>query len=153
MGLWGSLLGTLLGTSVLYFSPLIFGTILPVDIVIDFNFFPILQAVSIGLGISLVFTIRPLLSIRQSSPLRALRSAYEGNRTLKDRLFNIVGNLLLVLVTLFFAYHITSRWDYAISFTLGVTVAFLCLIGVAHLLTWSAGGFSQLAGAMNFGRA
>ena len=150
MGLWGSLLGTLLGTSVLYFSPLIFGTILPVDIVIDFNFFPILQAVSIGLGISLVFTIRPLLSIRQSSPLRALRSAYEGNRTLKDRLINIAGNLLLVLVTLFFAYHITSRWDYAISFTLGVTVAFLCLIGVAHLLTWSARRFFPISWSYEF---
>lgn len=137
MGIWGSIWGTILGILSLQFLPLIFGDLLPVEISIQLNFTPIFQAIAIGLGLSLIFTVRPLLTIRKSSPLRALRSAYEKPATLKDRIVDIFADLLVVIVTFVFAYQLTGRLSYGIGFTIGIATAFFCLFGLARFLTWS----------------
>ncbi len=141
MGIWGSIWGTILGILSLQFLPLIFGDLLPVEISIQLNFAPIFQAIAIGLGLSLIFAVRPLLTIRKSSPLRALRSAYEKPETLKDRIVDIFADLFVVIVTFVFAYQLTGRLSYGIGFTIGIATAFFCLFGLARFLTWSVRRF------------
>ena len=141
MGIWGSIWGTILGILSLQFLPLIFGDLMPVEISIQLNFAPIFQAIAIGLGLSLIFAVRPLLTIRKSSPLRALRSAYEKPETLKDRIVDIFADLLVVIVTFVFAYQLTGRLSYGIGFTIGIATAFFCLFGLARFLTWSVRRF------------
>ena len=141
MGIWGSIWGTILGILSLQFLPLIFGDLMPVEISIQLNFAPIFQATAIGLGLSLIFAVRPLLTIRKSSPLRALRSAYEKPETLKDRIVDIFADLLVVIVTFVFAYQLTGRLSYGIGFTIGIATAFFCLFGLARFLTWSVRRF------------
>ncbi len=141
MGLCGSLFGALLGTSLLNFLPMFLRDVLPLDVQPIPAVAPILQGAIVGLGLALLFAARPLLAVRQTPPLRALRAAYEEGAPKDGRVFRILANILLVVGALLFALHLTGRPDYALGFTGGTALAFALLATVAHLLTWGARRF------------
>lgn len=141
MGLLGSLGGALLGAAALQLLPALLRDVLPLEVQPTPALEPVLQGTLVGLGLALLFGARPLLAVRQTPPLRALRAAYEESRDSGGRLFRIAANVLLVGGALLFALHLTGRTDYAIGFTGGTGLAFVLLAGVARLLTWGARRF------------
>lgn len=133
MGLIGSLLGALLGTLVQFFLPQLFADFLPVEVTISISWDSIVQGILLGVVVSLLFALLPLLAIRKVSPLTALRASYEHQE--KDK----IRYLIFILIILFIAGFSFLQLDdpvEALIFTGGVLLAFLALAGIARLMIW-----------------
>jgi putative ABC transport system permease protein len=73
MGLLGALAGAALGVAVQFGLPVVFKDFLPVDVKVQLEPQAILTGVLIGGWIALIFALRPLLALRNVSPLQTLR--------------------------------------------------------------------------------
>ncbi len=73
MGLLGAIAGAALGVLVQFGLPSVFGDFLPVDVKVTLEPAAILTGVAIGGWIALIFSLRPLLALRNVSPLQTLR--------------------------------------------------------------------------------
>jgi putative ABC transport system permease protein len=73
MGLAGALIGAVAGVGIQFLLPLAFVGLLPVDVHVSAEPIAILTGVLIGGWIALVFALRPLLALRNVSPLQTLR--------------------------------------------------------------------------------
>ncbi|MDF9796149.1 putative ABC transport system permease protein [Catalinimonas alkaloidigena] len=135
MGLLGSILGAALGASIQFVLPEIFAGLLPVEVNLSISWPAIIQGVLIGLIISILFALLPLISIRKISPLRTIRASHEESEG-SDPLQLIIIGLVVVFVGIF-SYFQLGEWDKAALFTLGVVVAFLLLGGIAKLMMWA----------------
>ena len=73
MGLIGALAGAALGVLVQFGLPSVFGDFLPVDVSVSLEPSAIFTGIAIGGWIALIFSLRPLLALRNVSPLQTLR--------------------------------------------------------------------------------
>jgi putative ABC transport system permease protein len=73
MGLVGAFAGALIGVAVQFALPSVFGDFLPVDVSIHLEPMAVITGILIGGWIALVFSLRPLLALRNVSPLQTLR--------------------------------------------------------------------------------
>ena len=133
MGLFGAVLGAVLGSALQWALPLVFGSFLPVEVNTVLSWTSILQGVITGLFISLLFAALPLLLIRNVSPLRTLRSSYDADISGRDPLQAVVVGLIVLFVT-GFAYWQTRDWKLALGFAGGIAVSFGVLAGMGRLL-------------------
>lgn len=135
IGFAGSVIGAALGTIIQQFLPVILKDLLPITIATPVSWSSIIQGIIVGVIISILFALLPLISIRNISPLNTLRLSYESTNFFKDP----VKWLVYVLILLFifgFTYQQLGNWKKAFFFTIGVLIAFLVLVGMASLLTW-----------------
>jgi putative ABC transport system permease protein len=139
IGLLGAIIGALLGTLIQQFLPLLLKDLLPVDVHPLVSWKAIGQGILLGLLISLLFALAPLLSIRNISPLNTLRSTGSSKLT-RDPYTWLVYALILGFIYVFTALQLKS-WTGAIGFTLGVVLAFLLLMGLALALMWAVRRF------------
>lgn len=135
IGFIGSLIGAVLGSVIQKFLPIVLKDFLPVTISADISWSAIGQGLALGVIISLLFALLPLVSIRKISPLHTLRLSLQPAKALKDPAKWIVYSLILAFV-LWFSYLQLGNWSGAISFTAGILTAFLLLCGIALLLMW-----------------
>ncbi|AYQ32635.1 ABC transporter permease [Runella sp. SP2] len=135
IGLLGSLLGAALGAGIQQFLPLVLKDFLPFELATSLSFTAIGQGVLLGVIISNLFALLSLISIRKISPLNVLRASYEQSGLGKDPLKWLVYALILAFV-FGFTWLQMKRWTDAVAFTVGVTFAFLLLLGMATLLMW-----------------
>ncbi len=133
MGLGGSTAGALAGLLIQRLLPSVLGEFLPVDLSVTVSWTAVLEGVLVGLGLTLMFALLPLLSVRRVSPLRALRVSYEAARERVDPL-RVGVVLLIVLLVGGLAVAQTGRWWMGLGVTVGFLVAFGLLAGVALLL-------------------
>lgn len=73
MGLVGALAGALLGVAVQFGLPSVLGDFLPVDVNVTLETRAIVAGIAVGGWIALIFSLRPLLALRNVSPLQTLR--------------------------------------------------------------------------------
>ncbi|WP_246853679.1 ABC transporter permease [Rufibacter aurantiacus] len=140
IGLLGSIIGAALGTVVQQLLPQVFEDLLPVEITVGISWLAIFQGIGLGLIISLLFALLPLVSIRNVSPLNTLRISLESTSLFRDPLK--WGVYALILLFIFgFTYLQTEKWKEAAYFTLGVLVGFLVLAGIAWALMWAVRRF------------
>ncbi len=135
MGLVGSVLGALLGTAVQFVLPQVFADFLPVEVDVAISWSAVLQGVLIGMIISVLFALLPLLAVRNISPLRVIRASYEEATTADPWRYAIAG--LIVLLVGGFAFWQLQQVREALFFTLGMIVAFAVLWALAQLLIWA----------------
>ena len=135
MGLLGAAVGAVLGSAVQWLLPRVFSDFLPVTVDTALSGPAILSGIGTGLLISVLFSLLPLLAIRNVSPLRTLRSSYEGDLSGRDPLRWLVYLLVLGFI-IGFSYWQTRSWTSALSFAGGLAVAFgaLTLLGLG--LIW-----------------
>ncbi|MDA0745987.1 MAG: ABC transporter permease, partial [bacterium] len=133
LGMGGSVLGALVGLLVQALLPGMLREVLPVEVHAEVSWPAVLEGVLIGMGLTLLFALLPLLPIRRVSPLRALRSAYGEMGRRWDVLQGIVI-LAIVLLVGALAVLQTGRFRVGVGFTVGLGVAFGLLLGMAALL-------------------
>jgi putative ABC transport system permease protein len=135
IGFIGSLIGTLLGIAIQQFLPFIIKDFLPVKVTTSISWPAILQGMSLGIIISVLFALLPLISIRKISPLNALRISFEPVRFQRDTIRWLVYTLIILFVFGFTYMQMTS-WKQALTFTASIAAALLILAAIARLLMW-----------------
>jgi putative ABC transport system permease protein len=78
MGLLGGIIGTAAGILLQQLFPLFLGDLLPVDVQMSFSPRVILMGVLLGVFMSVLFALYPLMGTLYVSPLQALRVQGEG---------------------------------------------------------------------------
>lgn len=135
IGFIGSLIGTLLGIVIQQFLPLIIKEFLPIKIATDVSWPAVLQGMTLGIIISVLFALLPLLAIRKISPLNVLRVSFEPVKTKRDPVRWMVYALIILFVY-GFTYMQMANWKQALQFTISIAAALLILTGIARALMW-----------------
>ena len=135
MGLIGAAIGALLGSVVQLVLPRVFGNFLPIAVDTTLSGAAIWGGIGTGLLISILFSLLPLLAIRNVSPLRALRTSYEADLAGRDPLRWLIY-LLVIGFIIGFAYWQTKNLPLALGFTGGLALAFGLLTGLGMGLIW-----------------
>ena len=135
LGLIGSFLGALLGTFIQQVLPAVLKNFLPVELTSGISWSSIVKGIGLGMIISLLFALLPLLSIRNISPLGVLRFPVERNSRLRDPLKGMLYVLIFFSITLFARQQMQS-WKQGLVFTASILCAFLFLVLVAWSLRW-----------------
>jgi putative ABC transport system permease protein len=137
IGLLGSIIGAGLGTLIQHLLPLVFKDFLPISVSANTSWMAIGQGILLGVIISVLFALLPLIAIRNISPLNTLRMSYENINLLRDPLRWLVY-ILIVGFIMVFTYLQLGSWLGSLFFTIGILIAFL-------LLTLMAKGLMRLA--------
>jgi len=140
IGFIGSVIGAVIGSIIQQFLPLILKDFLPITITTNLSWKSIGQGIIVGIVISFLFALLPLISIRNVSPLNTLRLTFQPLRLFKDRVkWGVYAAILLFVFG--FSYLQLKSWQQAVFFSLGVVIAFLVLVGIAALLMWAVRRF------------
>jgi putative ABC transport system permease protein len=140
LGFIGSLIGACLGMLIQYFLPYVIKDFLPVKITTTVSWPAVLQGLALGIIISVLFALLPLLSIRKISPLNALRVSYESPRRERDVLKWLVYALIIIFVYAFTIVQM-NNWKQALYFTGGIAAALIILSAIARTLMWIVSHF------------
>ena len=140
IGFIGSLAGAALGTIIQQFLPLALKDFLPLTITTQLSWKAIGQGLILGIVISFLFALLPLISIRNVSPLNTLRLSFQSLRLFKDPVKWLVY-LAIMLFIFGFSFLQLGAVRKAIFFSLGVLIAFLILVAIAALLMWTVRRF------------
>ena len=115
--------------------PIAFKDFLPIEITVEISWASIGTGILLGVVISLLFALLPLVSVRKISPLNTLRVNFEESLSERDPIKWLVYALILGFIFLFTHLQLQT-WREAIYFTGFVLIAFLFLTGVARLIMW-----------------
>ncbi|NNF03686.1 MAG: FtsX-like permease family protein [Rhodothermales bacterium] len=77
MGLFGAFVGSLIGVALQLALPAVLADFLPVDVEFAVSWPAVFTGAGVGVAVTLLFALMPLLAIRDISPLAALRSEVE----------------------------------------------------------------------------
>lgn len=133
MGVFGALVGSAVGIGIQTLIPRVLSDFLPVDVVFRVSWTAVLMGSAIGLGVTLLFALLPLLSLRHVSPLSAIRSGVENApRRRGASWWATVG--VIGLGTTGFAVAQAPTPAMGIGYAAGILVVFLLLAGTAKLL-------------------
>lgn len=136
MGLLGTVLGVVAGSILQLALPAVMADFLPVeDISTAVSWKAVVQGLMTGMGISILFTLLPLLRIRRTSPLRTLR-AVGDEKVPPDPLRWVIYGLITLFVALF-TYWQTESWEDTLIFPLGLAAALGVLALVAQGFIWA----------------
>ncbi|HSR50132.1 MAG TPA: FtsX-like permease family protein [Acidobacteriota bacterium] len=133
LGLISALLGGLLGLGVQMMLPYMLTDFLPVDIEFSISPAALIWGVLLGLGVTLLFALLPLLPVRRITPLLTLRADYESSGTGRDPLRWLLSGIIAVAV---FAFAWAQLRDAAEAawFVAGLAAVFALLAAVAYAI-------------------
>ena len=131
IGVVGGLIGSLIGVALQELFPYLLKDFLPFTVEINITAQPILIGVFLGLFMSVLFALLPLLRTWYVSPLEVLRvdeQASEGPRKVRILVFGAI------LVFLFlFSFWLLKDAAYAFGFVIATLITFSILAGIALL--------------------
>jgi putative ABC transport system permease protein len=134
IGFIGSIIGSIVGTVIQQFLPLLLEDFLPVKVSPAISWTSIGQGILLGIIISILFALLPLVSIRKISPLNTLRMSFE-HTLVKDPVKWLIYGLMLLFI-FSFTYIQLKGWKQSVVFTVSVILAFMILAGIAVFLMW-----------------
>ena len=131
MGLLGGIVGTVIGIGLQETFPLILQEFLPFDVEITLSAQPIFMGLILGVLMSILFALLPLLNTWYVSPLEVLR--VNENNTAKPRRSRILTFTAILVFLFLFTLWILGNAFYALSFVIGVVVTFSILAGISAI--------------------
>jgi len=129
LGVLGSFVGAALGMGVQQLVPYIFSGAIPIELQFAVSWRAVAEGLLLGIVVSLLFTILPLIAVRFVPPLTVLRTDFEPGRIFSKAKWLVIS--LIVLFPILAAWYQTKSIWYGISFSLGLAVALGCLSLVA----------------------
>ncbi len=135
IGFLGAVIGSVLGTIIQQFLPFILKDFVTVNITTTISWPAIVQGIVLGVFISLVFALLPLVSLRKISPLNTLRVSYDERAAKRDPLKWLVYILIAAFIIVF-TYLQLRDWKQSLFFTAGILVAFFILVSIATMVMW-----------------
>ncbi|MHA7057405.1 ABC transporter permease [Aquimarina sp. M1] len=131
MGFIGGVLGTVGGIGLQQALPFLLEDFLPFDVRVSISLQPIIMGVLLGVFMSVLFALLPLLGTWYVSPLEVLRVSEEQPVTSrKIRAFTFGAILIFILL---FSIWIFKDVLFALAFVTGVFITFAILAGIATL--------------------
>ena len=140
MGLAGAAAGAALGVAIQFILPQALTGFLPIDVTVTLVPVAVLTGLAVGGWIALVFALRPLLALRNVSPLQTLRRDTDAE-VLRMHWSDVPriavdGALVLSVVGIAFLRARTTRQ--ALSMSAATGIAIFALGASAALLSWAA---------------
>jgi putative ABC transport system permease protein len=132
LGLIGSVAGISLGIFIQYLVPVIFGSVLPVEVGFTIVWISVLKGLLIGLSVSILFSVMPLTMVRKIPPLIVIRSFFE--EIVARSKTRYITMALIVIGPWIFAVWQTQSWLFGSIFMGGLLLAFALLFVVAKLI-------------------
>ena len=131
MGFIGGVAGAMGGVLLQQLFPFILEDFLPFEVSISWVWPPIFQGVLLGIFMSVLFALLPLLSTWFVSPLQVLRIQEQTAKP--PRWIVMLIFVAILLFVFFFSLSLLDNWTYALAFVLGIMVTFAVLSGIAGL--------------------
>ncbi len=141
MGLIGAFIGSILGIIVQLALPQLLRDFLPLQIDFRFSGLAVVEGLSIGLGIALLFALVPLTTVRSVSPLLTLRSSYNEKPFGFRDPYYWLANGLIVAGVIAVAMFLTDKKEYGLGFSAAIGIVFGLLTIIAKLITTFAKHF------------
>ena len=140
MGFVGAAFGALLGIGLQLLLPRVMSDFLPVDVHVSIEPAALKMGLIVGVWVALVFALRPLIALRNVSPLQTLRRESDAE-ALRGASFDPLRVLVAVLTVVSVVALGVSRAEtprQGLAFAFGITVAVVVLYVAAALLTGAA---------------
>ena len=135
IGFIGAVIGSMLGTIIQQFLPVVLGDFVAVNITTSISWSAIGQGIALGVFISLLFALLPLISLRKISPLNTLRVSADETAVKRDP-WKWLVYLLIAGFIWGFTYLQLGKLKESLFFTAGVLIAFFILVIIAMLVMW-----------------
>lgn len=129
IGILGGIIGTVIGVGLQELFPIVLKEFLPFDIAISITPQPLIMGVLLGLIMSVLFALLPLLRTWYVSPLEVLRFSGESSKQSKTAIYSAIVVVILFLYT--FSFWLLKDWLYALAFIGGILITFGILAGIA----------------------
>jgi len=145
LGLGGGLLGVVLGIGVQLAFPLFLAKLLHLTPALRLDVRAIGLGLTAGLLTTLLFTLPPLLDIRNVRPILILRRNVEESddpfvarlgRKLRGSLVQLAASGLILLGLVWLAYRVSDSLKVGMVFSGGLVIALLVLLAMAALTLW-----------------
>jgi len=131
IGIVGGFIGSIIGVGLQELFPYILKAFLPFTVEISISAQPIIIGIFLGLFMSVLFALLPLLRTWYVSPLEVLRVDEQASQEpLKVRL--LVFTIILAFLLLF-SFWLLGNVSYALGFVVATLITFAVLAGVAIL--------------------
>ena len=135
IGLIGAIVGGALGVLIQQAVPMALADFLPFQFTFVTSWSAVVQAMCMGFLICFLFALLPLLSVRQVSPLAAIRASFETMSRHRDPWVWVTYGLIALGIVWFSVAHATP-WYRGFGFAGGLAVAFAILAGTARSIIW-----------------
>src|SRR5690554_2537982 len=129
IGLLGGIIGTAIGVGLQELFPIVLKEFLPFELTISISLQPLIIGVLLGIIMSVLFALLPLLRTWYVSPLEVLR--VNGDTSKQSRKASIVAIAVIVLFLYSFSYWLLRDWMFALAFIGGIMITFGILSGIA----------------------
>lgn len=131
MGLAGGFIGTAIGLLLQESFPILLQGLLPVEMEVGVSPAAVVLGLLLGLCMSVLFALLPLMSTLYVSPLQVLRiqDSSPGKRSRANLIVLATIVLLIFILSLF----LLENWRFALAFVLGILITFSALSGIASL--------------------
>ncbi|MGY5850144.1 ABC transporter permease [Salegentibacter sp. F14] len=131
MGFAGGIIGTGVGLLLQQVFPLLLQDLLPVEVQVSLVPQAVLMGILLGIFMSVLFALYPLMGTLYISPLQALR--VQEKETSRSRRAIIIVSVGILIFIFLFAFWLLRNWQYSLAFVGGILVSFSILAGIAAL--------------------
>lgn len=131
IGLIGGILGSAIGVVLQYAFPYILKGFLPFDVQIAITAQPLIMGITLGVLMSVLFALLPLLGTWYVSPLEVLRGT--DDNLVKPRKARLLTFMAILLFIFLFSFWLLKDALNGFVFTVGILIAFTIMAGTASL--------------------
>ncbi|MFK7847508.1 MAG: ABC transporter permease [Rhodothermales bacterium] len=139
MGFLAACFGSLVGLGIQWLLPQLLADFLPVAVQVDIKWIPVAIGLAVGLGVSLLFALLPLLAVKNVSPLLTLRKSVDTSIGSDKWKYVIYG--MIALAILGFSIAQAPIWQIGVAYAGGIFVVFGLLALVAKAIVYFARRF------------